>query len=107
MTRIFVLAISFLVVASAPALSQTHSPSHDQTCPHGPGHVPHMPVDSATHAAMHAAMHAFAGGDSLTNAQYATVMHMAHGSCTSTGDSAAVRASEKSPPLRDRVRRDR
>ena len=53
MNRHVFLTVSLLVAAAGPALSQTHSGSHERR-PHGPGHVR---PDSATHAAMHALFH--------------------------------------------------
>ena len=53
MKRHLFLTLSLLVAAAGPALSQTHSGSHERR-PHGPGHVR---PDSATHAAMHALFH--------------------------------------------------
>lgn len=45
---------ALIVVAAVPALSQSHTGSHERPRVHGPGHVR---PDSATHAAMHAALH--------------------------------------------------
>lgn len=54
MIRHLALAASLLAVTAAPALSQTHSGSHDRQRNHGPGHVR---PDSVTYAQMHAALH--------------------------------------------------
>jgi hypothetical protein len=54
MIRGLAVTVSLLLAGTAPALAQTHTRSHGQAHPHGPGHVR---PDSATHAAMHARLH--------------------------------------------------
>ena len=50
MIRRLTLTACLIVARALPALAQTHSGSHDQAYPHGPGH---MPMDSAMHSLLH------------------------------------------------------